>query len=149
MSAGPFIVYQQAVLALTRDGMNLSADAFNMVLLTSAYLPSPTDGQYASVSPFEVADGSGYTTGGMPLFGVSANLTLSVIPFVCAPVTWPSFNRSFQFAVIIRNQAAAPTLSPNDLLLCYCDCTGGGQIVGNAGQLTIVPDASGVFVITP
>ena len=147
MTAGPFIVYQNAALATARGSFDLSSDNFNMILATNAYVPGATDQQYMNVSPFEVSSAGGYATNGMPLTGVSASLVGGLVLFICAPVLWPNFTQTFRYAVII--QRASTTLSPNDLLLCYCDCTGGGSVTGGGGLLTIAPNASGIFEIIP
>ena len=147
MTVGPFIVYDNAALGVARKLFNLSADNFNMVLATNTYVPGASDQQYMNVSPFEVANSGGYITNGMPLTGVSANLVAGLIPFTSNPALWIFFSQTFRYAVVI--QRASTTLSPNDLLLCYCDCTGGGSVVGGGDTLTIAPNASGVFVITP
>jgi hypothetical protein len=147
VTAGPFIVYDQAALGVARKLFNLSTDNFNMVLVTNAYVPGGADQQYLNVSPFEAANSGGYTTGGMSMTGVSANLVTGLIPFTSDPVVWIFFSQIFRYAVVI--QRASITLSPNDLLLCYCDCTGGGSVTGGGGPLTIAPNASGIFVITP
>lgn len=145
MSAGPFTVYTNAALGMSQGRFNLALDGFSMILATNSYVPASSDATYASVSPNEVADAGGYSTGGLPISNLSDLISGSTIQFTFAPVIWAALSAIFRFAVIVRRGAAA--LVPTDLLLCYADCSGGGSITGNGGSLTVTPNPAGVFTI--
>ena len=147
MAAGSFTVYSNGALNLSKAAINLATDTLVMVLVTNAYTPAPnTDALWSAVSANEVATGLGYTAGGVVLAGLSDTLTTATVTFTCTAPTWASFSAVFRYAVIVRRAAGA--LAAGDLLLTYCDCTGGGSLTGGGGTLTITPNASGIFTIT-
>ena len=147
MAAGSFTVYSNAALGMSKGSFNLASDTLVMTLLTSSYTPAPnTDATWTTISANEVSTGSGYTAGGVVLSGVSDTLSSATVTFTCTAPTWASFSAVFRYAVIVRRAGGA--LAGTDLLLSYCDCSGGGSITGGGGTLTITPNASGIFTIT-
>ena len=147
MAAGSFTVYSNAALGMSKGSFNLASDTLVMTLLTSSYTPAPnTDATWTTISANEVSTGSGYTAGGVVLSGVSDTLSSATVTFTCTAPTWASFSAVFRSAVIVRRAGGA--LAGTDLLLSYCDCSGGGSITGGGGTLTITPNASGIFTIT-
>lgn len=147
MAAGNFKVYGNAALELGKGNFGLSTDTYVMILLTNSYVPAQTtDTLYGDISANELPTGLGYTAGGLVLGSVSLSLLSDIVTFTSAPAIWPAFSATFRYPVIVRR--AGISLLPNDLLLCYCDGTGGGSITGGGGTLTIQPNASGLFVIS-
>ena len=147
MAAGAFTVYSNAALGMSKGSFNLSTDTYVMILVTNTYTPAAnTDHLYSDVSANELTTSGGYTVGGDVLAGVTDTLTTATVTFTCTAPTWAAFTNTFRYAVIIRR--AGGSLVAGDLLLCFCDCTGGGSITGGGGTLTITPNASGIFTIT-
>lgn len=147
MAAGAFTVYSNGALNMSKAGFNLATDTLVMTLLTNSYTPAPnTDATWTTISANEVATGGGYTAGGVVLSGVTDTLSTATVTFTCTAPTWATFTAVFRYAVIVRRAGGA--LAGTDLLLCYCDCSGGGSLTGGGGTLTITPNASGIFTIT-
>jgi hypothetical protein len=147
MAAGSFTVYTAAVTEIGNGSFDFSSDTYVMILVTNSYTPSPnTDTHYSDVSSNEVASGSGYTTGGVVLSGVSWSASSATNTFTFTAPTWASFSATFRYAVIVRRSGGS--LVSTDLLLAYVDGTGGGSLTGGGGTLTITPNAGGVFTGT-
>ena len=147
MAASAYTVYSNAALEMGNGSFDLNADTYVATLVTNSYTPNAnTDAQWSAVSANEVATGGGYTAGGVVLSGVSSTLATATVTFTFTSPTWASFSATFRYIVIVRR--AGGSLASSDLLLCYCDATGGGSITGGGGTLTITTNASGAFTIT-
>ncbi len=103
---------------LLRKGMDFSSDTFKIALMASGFAYNPaTHQQYADVSASELANGSGYSTGGATLGAatiteddVNRNVTVS----------WP--NPSWT--------ASVGAIGPTPGAIIYNDTTAGKDIVG-------------------
>ena len=148
MSAGNFTVYTLAAEGIGNGSFNFSTDTYVMALATGSYSPLPnTDQHWSDVSANEVANGNGYSTGGVALSGVTWTQSSGTMTFTCTAPTWATFTATFKYAVVARR--AGVSLAGTDLLLCYVDCSsGGGSLTGGGGTLTITPSGSGVFTVT-
>lgn len=91
MAAGPFVFPDLARLNYFSATNLLGANAanFKMILVTSSYTPNnATDEILSHVSANEIANGSGYTTGGVALTGVSLGQSAGVVKFTSSPAVW-------------------------------------------------------------
>ena len=65
------------------------ANTFKAALLTSAWTPAPsTNAVWADISTNEVANGNGYTTGGVTCTGAGTTQTGGVGKFTCTIPSW-------------------------------------------------------------
>lgn len=148
MTVGTFTSYSNCVFNISKAQINLSADTFVMVLVTSAYTPAPdTNSTWANVSASEVATGGGYTVGGVVLSSVSCTLTGATVTWTSASVSWSAATFTCKYAVIVRR--AGGSLVSGDLLVGYVDLSsGGGSITAQGGSFVVAPNASGFFTLS-
>lgn len=149
MAAGDFVVYGAAKEAISKGLMDLDTANFNVFLATSSYTPNAnTDDTYSDVSANEVANGSGYTTGGISLgtLDVSRSGGTVTVDETTNPA-WTSASFTAKYAVVAMR--AGGSLTGTDLLLGYVDLdSGGGSVTVAAGTLTITWNAAGLFTLT-
>ncbi|MER2528074.1 MAG: hypothetical protein ABTR07_09120 [Candidatus Competibacter denitrificans] len=88
--------------------VDLDTDTLKVALVTSGYTPSIAHTQWADVSANEVANGSGYTTGGATLTG--ATVTNTAIGF--SNPSWPSLTKTFRYAVCYAAKTAGGLTNP-------------------------------------
>ena len=122
------------------DGTHdMDNDTFKICLLTDSYSIDATDTQYSDLTN-EVANGNGYTTGGVTLTGVTWTQTSGTLTFdsTMAPA-WTSASFTARYAVIYNDTAT------NDELVCLIDF--GENKVVSSGTFTINFNASGIFTI--
>lgn len=150
MPAGNWLVYGAALENISDGVINLETDSFKVILCTSSYTPNQsTHSTYADVSAAEVANGNGYTTGGVAVTPTTTRSGLVVTFDTTDPTPWSSSTITAKYAVMVRDADANGTLVAGDLLLCYCDLeTGGGSLSTTNGTFTVTMNASGVFTMT-
>jgi hypothetical protein len=126
MAASNFTLYSAAVNGMGQAIYNFPTDNYNCILLTTTYVPAPnTDTLYSDISANEVPNGSGYTTGGANVSGITWVQSTATSTFSAQSVVWSGATFSARYAVIIRR--AGVSLAGTDRLLAYCDLTGGGN----------------------
>lgn len=149
MAAGAFTVFNLARPKLANGTLDLDSNTFKMALTTSSqaiaanFSGSSGDCRYADLTN-EVANGNGYTTGGVTLSGVTWSGSSGTVTFDCTDPTWTLTNTiTFKYGIIY---ASSVTNSP---LLCFFDAdTGGGSVSPLAGTLTVQVNASGIFTLS-
>jgi hypothetical protein len=147
MTAGPWTVYDNAVLGITEGLFNLNTNKFAMILMGQAYMPTvATDTKYSDISAFELPTANGYTVGGVIIPQTSEVLVADAVTLSGSAATWANFSAQFRWAVIVRQ--AGNSLAPTDLLLCYSDCTGASALSQGAGPLTIMADPTPIITFT-
>jgi hypothetical protein len=124
------------------SSMDLLSDAIQLTLHTSTHTPSQTlDLLFGDVDN-EVANGSGYTTGGQVLASKTYAVSTLTTTFDAADVTWTTLTKTHRYGILWDN---TPT-TPADPLIGLVD-TGGDQ-TNNATDLTYQWNASGIFAFT-
>jgi hypothetical protein len=97
----------------------------------------------------EVANGNGYTTGGVAITGVTWAESSGTITFDCDNAVWTASGGSIvaRFAVIYKNATVNSIVKP---LLCVCllDTTPANVTATDGNTLTIAINASGVFTLS-
>jgi hypothetical protein len=134
--AGNFTLYSAAGLSIGSAAFSLGSDNFNSILLTTAYVPSPsTDALYSDISINEVVTGGGYTVGGLPLTGVTWTRSSATSTFSAQSAVWTGVTLSARYVVIVRRASAS--LAPSDKLLGYVDLTLGGNASATASTFQV------------
>lgn len=151
---GPWVIPDLAKLNAV-NATNLwaaTAANFRLALVSSAWTPNnATDELWAVASGSEIANGQGYTTGGLTPASISLGQTAGVVKFTFNPVIWtatgtgiPAWRRAVLYYLGTLNGKVNPLVAhmlgdsaPADVPL---------TTAGNT--LTITPNASGVITLT-
>lgn len=89
-------------------GVDLDTDTLKLALVTSSYTPSTAHTQWSDVSSYEVAAGSGYTTGGETL--ASPVVTDDNIDY--DDVTWTALTKTFRYAICYKSGSGGGLTNP-------------------------------------
>lgn len=149
MAAGTFTVLNKAKKKLTDGTFDLDTHTWKVALCTSAFTPTAafagtsTDARYSDITGEVSASGTGYTTGGATLTGVTLVESGGVITFDAADVQWTGATFSAKWAVIYNNTDA------NKGILGYLDLetTVGAGLSPSNGTLNVQWNAGGIFTI--
>lgn len=128
---------------LFADGSNAAADTYKVMLCTAATFDA-TNTTLAGVTKTEVANGNGYTTGGVALTNVAVTtVTTNDAKFDADDASWLASGASITASYgILYNDTDA-----NDPPLAFIDF-GGSQTAGDGTDFLVVWSASGIFSFT-
>uniref|UniRef100_A0A6M3J5B2 Putative structural protein n=1 Tax=viral metagenome TaxID=1070528 RepID=A0A6M3J5B2_9ZZZZ len=130
------------------DGtIDMDNDTFMVALFTNEALPASTYSSYdtggagvgLTADKTEVANGNGYTTGGVALASVTWSQAAGTCTFDAADSEWTAATFAARYAVIYSTTAAA------NELVCLIDF--GAEKTVTAGTFTITWNASGIFTL--
>jgi len=110
----PDIIYNDYLEELHKGNIDLVNDVFKAILVTDSYTPDATDHDYTDVSGVEVADGSGYTTGGKTITQSFAEVA-GVATLDAVDLTWALASFTCRYCIIFDDTHA------DDLLVCCLD----------------------------
>lgn len=120
-------------------------DTIKVALCTATYTPNQDTDVFYTALTNEVANGNGYTTGGVALAGKSTSYDSATneTRLLASASSWTTATFTYRYAVVYKDTGAGAT-SP---LIAYFD-TGGNQTV-TLGTETITWDATfGVVKVT-
>lgn len=117
------------------------SDTVKGMLSTSSYTPAQSHTIKSDVTN-EVANGNGYTTGGVTLGSKTVGLSSLTYSYDAADLAWTSCTFSTAVCSIYDDTVGTP-VKP---LIQYIDFGGTQTLAG--GNLTIVLNASGLFFVT-
>lgn len=154
MAAGAFIIPDLAKLNLFNATGLLAANTanFRLALVTSAWAPNNgTDELWAVASGSELANGNGYTTGGLVLTGVVLSQSGGTVKFTCNADQWvasggsiPAWRRGVLYYLGTLNGKVNPLVAH-----FLGDATNIDVPATTAGNsLTFVPNAAGILTAT-
>ena len=152
MPAGKWKVYEAAKEYIGDGTIDLDSATFKMALFQSTSNCDTLSGsdELADLTN-QVANASGYTTGGVTLTGVTWSNASGTMTFDCDNAVWTASGGSIvaRFAVIYRSGAAGSP-SVTDALLCVCllDTSPANVTATDGNTLTIAINASGVFTLS-
>lgn len=140
-------VYTKQLLAVGSKLENYTSDAFKM-LLFSAYTPAVDSHEFVSdvLGAGTEAVGTGYSSGGVAMTGVTFTLSGHVYTFTASGApTWNAAGGSLAaaFAVLADTTPGSNATNP---VLCYWDL-GGTQTATNSNFI-LTPSGSGLLTYT-
>ena len=95
------------------DGtVDLDTATIKVALVTSAYTLDANHDEWADVSANEVANGSGYTTGGIALSGKVVSQTAGVGKFTADNPLWTNLTKTFRYAVLYLSGTVNGVVNP-------------------------------------
>lgn len=135
-------MYGKALLSLFNKEINWTADTIKCALFTSSHTPNQDTDQYYGTLTNEVANGNGYTTGGVTLTNcaMSYNADANTVTLTADNPSWPDSTFSNRYAVIYD---ATPANKP---LVCYQDWAVDKS--PSAGTFSITWPATGIVQAT-
>lgn len=139
MAAGSWTFTNAGRTSLLNGDFDINTDTFAMALFLSTSNIGAASTTYAGLTN-EVANGSGYTTGGKTLtMSLTGTTTVTVD---CDDQTWTASGGPItaRFAVIYESAGN---------VLCYCllDSTPGDVTATDGNTLTVAINASGIFTL--
>ena len=151
---GPFIVPALAKLniASATDILAATAANFRLALVTSTWVPNDaTDELWAVASANEIANGNGYTTGGVAPGGITLTQSASVVTFTSNAISWtasgtgiPAWRYGVVYYLGILNGKTNPLLAH-----FLGDSTPADVPLTTSGNpLTITPSGVGIISFT-
>ncbi len=154
MAAGAFVIPDLAKLNLFNATALLSASAanFRLALVSSSWTPNnTTDELWAVASGNEIANGQGYTTGGLVPPSAVLSQTAGVVKFTSSPVVWtatgtgiPAWRRGVLYYLGTLNGKVNPIVAH-----FLGDSTPADVPLTTAGNtLTVTMNASGIISAT-
>lgn len=135
------MIYNKFPLYLGDGTMDMDNDTFKVALLTSSYTPDATHDTYSDLTN-EVADGSGYSTGGTTLSTVTWTESSGTVTLSAANPSWTSATFTARYAVVYDDTPADPAKP----LVCLFDFST-DQTVSN-GTFTLQFNANGILTIS-
>ena len=138
--------FGNGLLNVLKGNIDMDSDTFKLSLHTSTYTPDQDAHDYRNDLTNEVANGNGYTTGGLALSSLALTYDSSTnqVRWDVADPSWTfTASPTWRWGVISKIRGGA---SSADELLCWIDF-GGAQTV-TAGTFTIQFAATGVLKTT-
>ncbi len=138
--------YTRAFIHFFGGGINYGADDIRMQLHTNAYTPNQNTHEFRSDLTNEVANGNGYTTGGLAVAGKAVNQSSNIVSLTHNNVQWTSSGAGFtaRHAVTYNNTPANDTARQ---LLWYMTFDQ-DETASGGGTFTIQTNASGAARVT-
>jgi hypothetical protein len=135
--------YDNFWINLAAKTIDLTTDTLKGALVTSSYTPNlATDEFWSTPQADEVANGNGYTTGGMTLTSVTFSLVSGVATLNFANLSWTSATFSASFLVIYDDQTGTASTAPLIGIVEF------GQVESPSDGTLSISWASGVGTIT-
>lgn len=142
MAAGPWRIHHTARVWMSDGTINLHSHAFKVALLKSTYTPNLAHEVWADVASHEVANGNGYTAGGLTVTQTWSQ-TGGVAMFDSDDPVWSITGAGLtaRYAMLVD---VTPT-SPLKPLLCHCALDAADIVKVSGELLKIKLSASGYF----
>tara|TARA_R110002012_G_scaffold113813_2_gene259899 strand:+ start:338 stop:766 length:429 start_codon:yes stop_codon:yes gene_type:complete len=141
MSAGNFTFYNEFKESLAKADIDLNADTFKAVLLTSSYSPNVATNVNLSDISANITTDSDYT---------AQTLTNVTVTESGGTVTFDADDINFGSSVTITAKYLAiyDDTVANDPLVVYVDLdTGGGSVSSTSSTFQVTINASGIFTL--
>lgn len=154
MASGPFVFSNLTKLNFfnTTNLLNATAANYRLALVTSSWTPAPTtDELWAAASGNELANGNGYTTGGINPGSIALTQSAGTVKFTGNAVVWTASGSgipAWRYGVLYYLGTLNSKVNP---LVGYFlgDSTPADIPLTTSGNtLTITPNASGIVTAT-
>lgn len=145
-AAGKWKLYDSAKLKIGQGLIDLDSHTFKMALFTSSSNCNTLTHDELTDLTGQVANGDGYTTGGVTLTGVTWTNSSGTSTFNCDDVEWVATGAGFicRYAVIYDDTVSGDPL----VAVCLLDTAPANVTVAAGNALTITINASGVFTLS-
>lgn len=151
MASGAFIIPNKCKLSVIPALASAVATNWRLALVGSGWTPDNSDTGnevWADMSAQEIANGNGYTTGGLTLTSVALSLASGTVKFTSASGSWtasgsgiPAWRRAVLYYLGTLNGKTNPVLAH-----ALGDSTGVDVPLTAAGvPLNFVPNAAGIL----
>lgn len=136
-----FAKYNDFVEQLGLETHQLATDSLKLALFTATHVPAASDTSYSALAN-EVANGVGYTTGGVALTTVSWAEVSGTATLDADDVSWTASGGSiaYQYAVLYNDTSVGKNL------ICYWD-EGATVTIADGETRTLQINASGILTI--
>jgi len=154
MAADAWKMYNKAKEFIGDGTIDLDAgDAyFAVILLTSSYTPALTHDTYSDVSSNEVANGNGYSTGGVTPSSTTWTESSGTVTFDSADPSWTASGGSItaRYAALVHVAAGSGDPQAGDKLICYSllDNSPADVTANDGADLTLVLNSDGYFQVS-
>jgi len=150
MAAPSAITLYQSFKAWIGDGtFDMDGSSFRAALVTSAYTPSAAHSLWSDVSANEVASGTGYTTGGYALTGLSYTQTSGTAKWTAGNPTWTASGGSITARYLVIYALGTLNTHVNPLVgYMLLDSAPADVVTATGNTLTVQWNASGIFTLT-
>lgn len=138
--------YAVAFISAFDKEIDFLADTIKVQLHTSAYTPNQDTHDYQNDLTNEVANGNGYTTGGVTLTSKTNSSSTNVVTFDSADPQWTSSGSGFTARRLVMLDTTPGTSTTNPLIL-WSDF-GQDETASGGGTFTYQVNASGWATIT-
>lgn len=144
---GPFTWFNRGKLKYANGVINLESHTLKAALLSevqamsAGFVGASGDCRYSDLTN-QIANGNGYTTGGVALTNVAISLSGSNAKFTADPIQW-----TFTVAKQTKWVAIYSDTAANKDLLCFADfdTDGASNFIGPNGIFIITPAAGGIL----
>lgn len=129
------------------DGtIDLDSDTIKVALVNSGYTPDAAHVHYADVSANEVANGSGYVTGGQTLANKVSSYTGANGKWTADNPVWAGLTKTFRYAVVYAVKTANGVTNPL-IAVILLDNTPADVVVSGA-DYSIQWNAAGIIALS-
>lgn len=128
------IIYNSWFMDNATGAINVNADTYYMLLVTSSYTPSKNHSRRSHITNEVI--GSGYTAGGSILDVTAALVGSDRFDLTLGVAFWPLSSIIAAGGVVYKHRGG---LASADNLLCYLDF--GGTIVSTGGTFQVAPSS--------
>jgi hypothetical protein len=154
MAAGAFIFPQKAKLNFLEGATGLLKNGsanYRLALFTNSLVPDDATDEVLADLGNEIANGNGYTSGGIALANVVLNQAAGVVTFDCDPAVWsagpgsiPAWRYGYVYYLGTLNSKVNPLVGH-----FVGDATPADIPATTAGNdLTVTPNAAGILSAT-
>lgn len=139
-------IYNPLRKYLMNGTIDLDTDDIKVALIASGYTFSAAHTHFADVSPNEVANGAGYTTGGKSLVGSLADFTGAIGKFSADNPVWTGLTKTFRYAVLYAYGVLNGVTDP--LIACILLDNTPADVVVAGVDYTIQWNPSGIITLS-
>jgi hypothetical protein len=135
--------YVSAKHKIATGVIDLDTDTLGVMLVTDTYTPAAAHDFRNDVT--NEASGTGYTTSGQALTGVTVTISGEEVRIDCDDPSWATATITARAAIFYKRRGGA---SSADELICSCRFTPNADVTSTAGTFTVQIPANGFAALT-